>query len=214
MRLAASVALLILLGGASASAQPRLEFAETTVSAVGLTPGGQVLWLGAMREIKGWVPTLQRVRTLAVADGSGRATFDLAGNVPVKTILAAIDLATGSFAVATPPAYPNVVGVPFPSGGLSFDEAGAATTLRFDGESLDLVVVRPGVGVWSGRATDGGPSDLDRQRDQSVEISLIALAALGDTTAPLAGARQGDIVLGIDWSRMHVFAGALPQGER
>ena len=71
-------------------AQPGVTLEPRAAVASGLTPGGQVVWLGVAREISEDLATIVRRDRLDVADAKGGARFELDRDVALKSIWVAV----------------------------------------------------------------------------------------------------------------------------
>jgi len=188
-----------------AHAQVKVEFEPTQVVATGLTPGAGVAWLAAARERPQWITHVRQWKTAnTVADGNGRAVFDLMAGIPVKSIWLAIDISTGAFAASSPPEYPWPTEVRFPVEGLISAKDG----IGYDGledrhDSLDVLVVRPGLGAWTLTAERSGADG------RGVLISFADLQPLGASQSSLTRVMANDVVVAIDPERMEYFAQQL-----
>ncbi|HUP21533.1 MAG TPA: hypothetical protein VNB06_01170, partial [Thermoanaerobaculia bacterium] len=84
-----------------ASAPPELAvtFEEAAVVAAGLTPGGDAVFWIVAREPQGYYQQIVRRQELAVADVLEEARFEPEGGaVPLKSVWAVVDVASGGFA--------------------------------------------------------------------------------------------------------------------
>jgi hypothetical protein len=72
------------------------------------------------------------------------------------------------------------------------------TSISVQSRFIELMFVRPGRGVWSFRAGDGGGLDQDGTRDGWVKIALASLVAYKGNPHPPATVEPGDRVFLID----------------
>ena len=106
--LVACAALMAPAFGAQAPAvNPVVSFGDQTVIASGMTPKGQVVWFGVMRDPdNGTLDWSHDEEITADQSGTGTVQLDLGKPVALQSIWFAVDLATGQFAVNAPDGYP------------------------------------------------------------------------------------------------------------
>jgi hypothetical protein len=179
----------------------------------GVTPGGQAVVLGVAREVDDFVAKISRRQQVVTADATGTARYDLGMAVPQPSVWAVVDLATGSVATGTPGG-----GVPIESGfrgrGPGVLASGLAG-IADDRTLLDVLVVRPGRGVWYALVGDGGTADEGEPNDGKVEISLTHLHSVGvgaavSVSSPAAFAGR-DVVVAIDPLVLSIIVRTLPE---
>lgn len=175
-----------------------ITFEKNTAIAEGITPGATVAWLGVSRTREEWSDHFFHWRlTTEDVDKKGSVTYPNEGGFPQQTVLVAIDLTSGAFAVGA--TYPLATQIPGPDFGAGkADPAGALTSFTHRGPSVDILVARAGAGAWSARVLDGGPLDADGVRDGIVTLGLSALPSRGGKAARLDGIRPGDVVAMVD----------------
>lgn len=184
--------------------------AESAV-ATGVTPGATVAWLGVSRDREEWLDHLYHWRLTAEdADKDGIVRFPRKEGFPGQTILVAVDLVTGGWAVGG--TYPLESGVAPPElGSPKSDAAGLLTAFSHRGSKVDILVARAGGEAWSARVLDGGPLDADGVADGIVTVGLAALPSRGGKAGRLDGIRPGDVVAMVGasgpWARVVRFAG-------
>jgi len=195
-----------------ASAPPELEvtFEEAAMMAAGLTPGGDAVVWSVAREPQGHYQKVVRREGMEVVDALGEVRFDPDGGaVPLKSVWAVIDVASGAFAVGAPPEFPFEE-VPFPGKGFEVGAPGLVNRFRHDLEAVDQLLVRPGVGAWVLRAFDQGPEDRDETDDDRVLTSLEDFVPLdaGGPDPPERFARD-DVFVIVDPRSLRVSATRL-----
>jgi len=199
--LGSAIAILLATTSGPLSAQPgpapgKLSVGFDSEGAVveGITPGGNVAWLGASRSHEEWGEHLAHWRLLTADDDKDRIVrFPREKGFPEMTILAAIDLTTGTWAVGA--TYPLEGEVPGPDlGQPRHDSSGLVDSISVPASRVDLLVVRPGADAWSARILDGSPLDLDAATDGVVTVGLAALPSRTAKATRLDGIRPGDIV--------------------
>jgi hypothetical protein len=79
-------------------------------------------------------------------------------------------------------------------------QAGLVHVARIE---LEVLVVRPQVGVWRGRVRDGNERDSEHQSNRGVSVSLAELESnIEAENLPL---KTGDVVIAIDPVRMDLL---------
>jgi hypothetical protein len=201
-----------LFRAAEASAPPELlvSFEEAAVLAVELTPGGDAVFWSVGREPLGAVQRVVRHHGLAVVDALGEARFEPeTGSVLLKSVWAVSDVATGAFAISAPPGF-VLREIPFPGNGFAVGAPGRVNRLRHPKSSLDLLMIRPGVGAWRLRAHDTGAKDRDGKDDDRVMTDLDDLEPF-DPAGPEPAERfaRGDVVVVVDPHDLTYYATRL-----
>lgn len=206
------LALSLWLAATSAyAAPPQIQFQETSVSATGVSPAGQVAWFSVARESTGVGSLIvRREEVVKDDDGDGAVRLDLGKPVPPRSIWAAVDLKTGEISLATPAGYP-LREVPFQPGTVHPGAGGALDHLRVEGsDSVELFVARPGMGAWAHTVWDGAADDEDGPANRRISSALAKLEPVGASPAPPDRLKPGDIVVVMDPDAMRVSAARLP----
>jgi hypothetical protein len=188
-----------------------VKLEEASVLAAGLTPGGDAVFWSVAREPQGHVNRVVRRQGLAVVDAQGGARFELERReeVPLKSVWAVVDGATGAFAVAAPEGFALRV-IPFPRRPFEVGAPGVVDRFRHPFDQLHLLVVRPRVGAWELEAWDRAPADRDGEDDDRVTTGLEDVRALA-ASGPEAPERfeEGDVVVVIHPRTLEVFAARI-----
>jgi hypothetical protein len=91
------------LGAQIPVVNPVVSFGDHTVIASGMTPKGQVVWFGVMRDLDaGTLDWSHDEEITADQGGMGSVQLDIGKPVALQSIWFAVDLATGRFAVNAP----------------------------------------------------------------------------------------------------------------
>ena len=180
-------------------ASPELEFTSGTVTASGITPAGCTVLFGVAHERVPWMRRLvTHVKPQVDADGTGEVTFAPGAGVPETSVWTAVDIENGAFSAGAP------VGFELVESEVDWrtmtEKPGSLIDQR---QNLELVVIRPGIAAWHGRAFDGAVGDDGVAEDGAIEVRLDGLERIwphqGGRTAPvLDGFESGDVVVGID----------------
>ncbi len=195
--------LALLLFPGTLSAAPNLVFKPqlNKVKVHGVPVGGDVVFLSDSHEVRDW--TRRVISRLEFRQGNSKGIAVL-NNVSVvdPSIWAAVDLTNGGFDVDSPSGQYQPVAVnPL--------ELFAGGMINYDGDRLDLVVVRDGK-VWHVKVNDGGGNDRSPSPDARVEIDFVSFAkvfpsATGTSQDVYDGPLAGDLLIGIDADRMTYF---------
>lgn len=200
------LAALWLVPGTAAAVQ-NITFLGQTVRATGVTPGGWTVFMGTGRSPGPWLArSTSWLEPVVDTAGRGRADFVLGSPVPEKSIWAAVDGTTGALAVAAPAGYVAQAATVDPL------ELFATTGFFEDRrERIELLIVRPGVGAYFGRFSDGvGREGI---ADGEIRVPLSALGRLWPEIGALPGLstiQPGDVVVGIDPVAMTYYAFEYP----
>jgi hypothetical protein len=207
------VILLSLLGlssSAAGAASFRATLESNAVTASGMTPKGRVVLFGVTREIgEDDFPTVRRHLTvLTDEDGDGVVRYPLEQGVPLRSVWAVADLASGDFDAAAPEGF-GLRRVNWRGRGLERRQDGKDAVE--DRRSLvELLVVRPQAGAWSLRVGDGGESDGDGAIDGRLQGILDRMQPLADSPPAPSEFLQDDLVLALDPSAMEITLVKVP----
>ena len=175
---------------------PAMTFDKETIAIAPVEKKASVYIFGVSREPKGYYNHVMNHETMLQDDGSGSVTWNV-GAYSVRSIWFAIDLSTGAWVASHPAAYPASA-IEFEGKNLKKDVAGDITQLAFDGWAVDLVVVRPGTGVWGSSINSGGSIDEGKETGR-VTISTLQLEPRAGTTAAAPKKlKKGDVVFALD----------------
>jgi|HubBroStandDraft_3_1064219.scaffolds.fasta_scaffold08588_2 hypothetical protein len=186
-------------GAPTAAVEPSISFFDQAVVASGVTPGGKLVWLGVMRELKQGALDWSHVEKVVLdTSGTGSVRLELGKAVPPQSIWLAVDLATGRLAAGAPPGYP-LRRFELPGDALR----AAAGRVEIGRRLVILLWVRPGVGVWALRVGDGGPGDADGVADGTVRVAVGQLVAV-DAPGALEAVAARDVVIVVDQDSMEL----------
>ncbi len=198
--------LLLFLTPLAAAAQPAISFEDQAVVVSGGTPGGEVIVWSVYRErVAGISTRVGRFHQRVAADAGGSARLDLGVGVPELSVWAAVDLATGQSAIGTPGSFALTTIDP---SARRIDRA--LGRLAVDRHSLELLLVRPGVGSWRLAIHDGGPDDEDGAYDGSLRASLAALLPDAKSGEAPRQFLKGDLVVAVDPTDLQLFTLQIP----
>lgn len=205
--------------GRAASAPPELSitFEEAAVLASELTPGGEALFFSLARVPLGYTQRVERRVELVPVDPLGEAYHEVqdGSTVPRKSVWVVVDLSTGAYGIAAPEGF-ALDESPFPGNGFQVGAPGLVNRLRHTFSWVDQVVVRPGVGAWALRASDGGGADRDGVADGRTVTALEDAEPVGAAPAPPDRFQAEDVIVVIDPRALRFYATRLvasPGGE-
>jgi hypothetical protein len=189
-----------------------LSFGTNSVTAAGITPGkSAVLFASGLAADDAQQRVVRWVRILSDDDRDGRVTLTLAERVPAATIWAAVDLANGQYAVASPNgSMPRVTKLP-PGAFRRSNGSSAVDQFGFDHPVLELLYVHPGLGAWTWTALDGRMLDRDGPNGVTL-ISVADAKPVGDTAGKPAGFAPGGVLVAVDWYDMEALILRLDGG--
>jgi len=180
-------------------AAPVLVFSANTVTVTNVTPGADVYLYSVSREAMGYYNNIvTREEVLHDTVKAGHVDYALKTPLAKRSIWFAVDLSSGLAVAGAPPGYPARQ-VTLDEHQLKKNAGGEVQQLSFDGTLVDIVVVRPGEGMW------GGPVGLHAKNDENGKngggndraplISAANLESRGGTKAPAPPKlKNGDVV--------------------
>ena len=202
--LAASLSL-ALLGLCSSSARAlKLEILDQTL--IASSSQGNVVFFGVSREIDPDDVVTRRTLAEVRADEDGDGIVSLALDRPVAptSVWAAVDLATGESALATPLGFVLQQGTWLGRGVGHSGPEPERGTLQDERFQSELLVVRPGLGAWTISTGDGSATDEDGAADGATETALDRMTALESSSRPPEDFAEGDVLLLVDARSLEV----------
>jgi len=196
--------------GRVASGAPELvlTFEDAQVVASELTPSGDAVFFSLSREPQGYSTRVVKRSGLELVDPFGEARFAVEGQVPLKSVWAAVDLTTGAFAIGAPPGFP-LWEIDFPGEGFTVGAPGLVNRLRHRFSFVDMLVVRPGVGAWELQAVDAGPTDRDETDDDRTTTALEDMVPMGVSPPPPGRFAAGDVLIVMNPRNLAFYATRL-----
>lgn len=209
-----AIVLLVLFGlpagHAQKSAPPPLtvQFSENAITAANVSPGATVVLFGIARVGVGRPVAIQVKRWVEMVsddDRDGAVRVEFPAGVPAQGIWAVVDMSSGAYAVVPTPGY-DPPRIAFSSDLLKNDNAGQIRKVAWPLSEMELLVVRPGDGVWRLYAAKFGSFDDDRQNPAALRIDVDKLLPVGNSPARIGHIRNGDLIVIIDpdWMRYGV----------
>lgn len=206
-------AIAALIAGSAAAAPLRITFDERAVQISGVTAKGQVVLLGVSRTVEeDDFLTARRYREiLSDEDGDGAVRYEPQPGISRRSVWAAVDLTSGEFEAGAPADF-RVKRVNWRGRGLVRrpDGRGAVEDIRTLSE---LLVVRPSVGVWALRVSDGDATDEDKTIDGKLQGVLERLEPLGSSPQPPTTFQRDDVVLALDPTVLELTLIKVPAGN-
>jgi hypothetical protein len=165
----------------------------------GITPGGKVAVIAALVEPqKGVYSRFSRVeQLLSDSDGDGIVSYDLGRPIPVRSIWGVVDVASGTYTVATPLGYPRRE-VAFPMQAVKNLPADDIDEIEHHHLLLQILWVRPGVAGWLVTTADGGANDADGKNNGRTTTPSSRFIALGSDERPPKKLKNDDVLIFID----------------
>lgn len=199
-----------LLWAMPAEAAPfRVTLENDAVVVSGVTLQGQVVLLGVSREIgeDDFHNVRRHLQTLTDEDGDGVIRYTVEG-VPLRSLWAVADLASGNHDAVAPEGF----------GLRRVNWRGRGPERRQDGKGavedrrtrLELLVVRPKVGAWNLRVSDGDASDGDGAIDGRLEGILEQMQPLAASPQAPSIFQKDDLVLALDPAAMEITLFKVP----
>jgi len=205
MKYALTLALALLAPAAGRAVPFALSLGADSLAVTGASAGAQVAFFGIARDVDpDDVATIRRTAEVAGdEDGDGKVALKLGRPVARRSVWVAVDLTSGDSDAAAPEGF-RLKKVNFRGRGLAARSAGR-DGIEEDRPLVELLVARPGVGVWTTRLGDGGPDDEDGAADGKLAAGL-------DHMKPLAGTRtlapaqfeKGDVVVLVDPNALEI----------
>lgn len=188
-------------------AQPPLGTTQESGALVvnGLEPGAEVVGLVMTRFAPRFVPVNERRdETWVDEDRDGSVEIALPDPLPPKTVVIAVELASGRFDVWAPEGSPGRE-VALPPQALT-PGPGGFELLDYPSPYLELLLVRPGQGSWGVTTGDGTATDESPASDGSVSLRPWSLAPIRLAAAAPGSFETGDLLFGISPVDMEYFA--------
>ena len=189
---------------------PVLTLETQAAVASGITPGGSVALFTAARGFNGFLPYLiHRREVVSDDDRDGAVRLEASFPIPLQSVWAAVDLATGGFTLAAPEGF-ELREVSFLGNAFGAVRRSLADRRRF----LEILVVRPSASAdtnaWKKSFSDSSPSDDNGVEDLGVRAQLSSLEPLAPSGGPapnhLAG---GDVLIVVDPYTLEFYAAQL-----
>jgi hypothetical protein len=191
----------------AAPASPAITFESNRVTANGFHAGREVILFGVGTAPGPYfVRQLQYTQTLT-ADANGSVSYEIADGVPRRSVWFAVDAQTRDYAVAAPAtsAARPLLAPPASVAG----SQGATDLLSINAELADVLIVRPGVGVWTGSCGRNSRKDGNRGKSGAMHLPLDQIASTSKTKGHPDVILPSDLIIVVDGETLLYYAGNL-----
>jgi hypothetical protein len=189
---------------AARPSDPAVVIEPSRITVSGVTPGGDVLFVGAGLEPKKYYAIPHRwSRVLADTDAKGTVSYDLEGPVTWNALWIVTDLTTGRYVVASTPGFP-VERSHLASRHFQRDTHGQVSQFAYERSVADVLYIASG-GAWTLLARDGDSSDGDSKDDGITTIDLPKLRPAAPGKPIPSAFAPGATLLIIDSSRLDLL---------
>lgn len=170
---------------------PSIDFGPSGLTVRGLKGNGKIAWLGMIRERVGSHTRVRFERGTKHAT-AGVVAIAEAGADHSASIWAVVDAADGGAAHSAAPRFRHAaqqIDIVAPVG---------TATIAVESAMVELLYVRPGVGVWRFGTGDGSDLDADLLSNGVVVMPLSALRSIDDDLAPPTVVERRDVLIVMD----------------
>jgi hypothetical protein len=192
----------------AAPAVPVITFDSTHVIATGFHSGRDVAIFGVGTGPGPYFLRLMRFTDTLTTDSAGTMRFEIAGGVPDHSVWFAVDTQTRDFAVGSP--RPELLRATLSAPGIRHGNQ-TADSIDLDRRLMDLLVVRPGAGVWIGSCGRNSLKDLNRGKSGAMQLSADQLTAARKSTGHPSTFLPSDLLVIIDSETLEYFVGSPRQ---
>lgn len=180
---------------------PQLSFNDRTIAVRGATASGPIVLFGVGQRSTHYFTTIfDRAVLLDGSNAESPFAIELDWAVPHTSVWVAVDLRTGQSTVAAPEGF-SVPEARMPLHDVSTN----ATWLELELPIVNILLVRPDVGVWTLHVGDGGASDVDGVQNGVIRIALSSMRNVVSDEADLARLAINDVLIAIDPNRLAVM---------
>jgi hypothetical protein len=190
---------------ASAASADRIpltvQFLNETIVIGGATRGGNVVVFGVAREMSDGRPPVprlvRRVEVLTDDDRDGVVHLELGKPVPHVAMWTFVDLSTGASAALPSPGY-EPARLDLTEQLLKQDNAGQLKKLDLPFAEIDMLLVRPGTGIW--RLNTGKYSQVDESKhpEKPMRLDVESMLPVGNSPSAPHNFKPGDVLAIID----------------
>jgi hypothetical protein len=182
----------VISASAATPAPPSLsmQIGATTITTTGATANATVLFVGCTRRFANYATRRVFHLSLSKSDATGAATYDLASRgdgvaaaVPRDSFWIATDVTSGRYGAVSPDGVP-LRRLNADDDLLPHSNNGQLNKLLIHSGYVQVVLVRPGAGVWARTAGDGGPGDRDGVPNGRIESGPDDMTAIDPAYGP------------------------------
>ena len=198
---------LLMLPLRAAPASPAITFESNRVIANGFHAGREVILFGvATAPGPYFLRELQYTQTLT-ADANGSVSYQIDDGVPRRSVWFAVDSQTRDYAVAAPAgsATRPLLARPAALAGVQ----GATALLSIDAELADVLIVRPGVGGWTGSCGKNSRKDGNRGKSGAMQLPLDQITSPSKTKGHPDVILPSDLIIIVDGETLLYYAGNI-----
>jgi hypothetical protein len=180
----------LLLIASPLAAEPAIQFNADGVQ-VGGFGSGTIAWLGMVREPVDHHMRVRIERGMKNILGLGTALIPEA-NVEVSRSIWAVVSVAGTALHAAAPDYS------YSAQPIVINAVPGETTFAVESPLIELMYVRPGVGIWSFGCGDGADLDADLELNGTIVVSLSSLQNMGRPAPLPETVQESDLIVAID----------------
>ena len=170
---------------------PSLDFGPAGLTVRGLKGNAKIAWLGIVRERVGSHTRVRFERGTKRAT-NGVVTIAEPGADHSSSVWAVVDAADGGTAHSAAPRFAHAAQQ------IDIVAMTGTATIAMKSAMVELLYVRPGVGVWRFGTGDGSDRDGDLLPNGVVVMPLAALTSIDDDMAPPATVEKRDVLIVMD----------------
>jgi hypothetical protein len=195
-------AAIVCLATSSSFAALTISLHDKTVTTTGVAEGHTIAFLSvALRPMETHSRLEAHDVVLADDDRDGVLTWTLRDDLPLRSMVTAVDLTTGDYVVSFSEGYTMPVRpLPTPADVRS-------TYLEAPAQMAEALYVTPGSGAWRITVGDGGETDADGARNGKVRLESAQFRAIAGDGKPRL--KTGDTVIIVDERKMELYAGRV-----
>jgi hypothetical protein len=190
-------------------AVPAITFDATHVIAAGFHSGRDVIIFGVGTAPGPYFLRMLRYTDTIVSDSSGTVKFEVPDGVPDRSVWFAVDSQTRDYAVGSP--RPTLLQPSLNRPGVRHGAEGGADSIDLDRRLMDVLVVRPGAGVWAGSCGRNSLKDRNRGKSGAMQLSAWDIDAAPKTTGRSNAILPSDLIVVIDSETLEYFVGSPRQ---
>jgi hypothetical protein len=187
-----------LLLSPSARADVKLTLEQSSITAAGITPGGEAIVFAALIGTYNGHPLLLRQAEIVIDDDRD-GSITIPRRVDVRAaVWTVVDQKTGAFGITSPTGKVRLLqlaGQAWRSG---------VEDLEIDRDVLEVLLVRPGVGAWTSRISEGGSGDADGNVNSKIKLRVPDMDAMGKVNRAAGTVQKDDVLVLIDPRELQV----------
>jgi hypothetical protein len=178
-----------------------VQFLDEAIVIGQVTRGGSVAVFGVAREMTDGHPPLprlvRRVEVISDDDRDGIVRLELGKPVPHVAMWTFVDVGTGASASLPSPGY-EPAHLDLTEQLLKQDNAGQLKKLDLPFAEIDMLLVRPGTGVWRLNTGKYSQADENKHPDKPMRLDVEAMLPVGNSPAAPHNFKPGDVLAIID----------------